>query len=270
MINDLVGEFFGFNQIIKDKNTIISAQATQIVTLNGKIVDLNTLIETTKSQDKKLILDLEDQIDSLERLYGEEEMEKFWNNRYPKINKNYQRTEKTGNYSIDVRNFFAPYDANVPKVLGATNDDKAFNAQKLVRERVTYVPDKTRIGIEEYWAYWYETWERKAGDCEDGAILMANILLASGVPYWRIRLNAGSVNGGGHAYLTYCRETDNQFVVLDWCYWPNNLPIAQRKLHKDEQNYDDEEKNFYIWFSWNLKYCFGKMQTMSQTPEYLK
>jgi hypothetical protein len=54
---------------------------------------------------------------------------------------------------------------------------------------------------------------------------MANIMLRSGIPYYRIRLNAGNVNGGGHAYVTYCRETDNQFVVLDWCYYPNNLLI---------------------------------------------
>jgi|GEM_PF-2839916 len=88
--------------------------------------------------------------------------------------------------------------------------------------------------------------------CEDGAILMYNIALRSGVPYWRMRLNAGDVKGGGHCYLTYCREKDNNFVVMDWCYWPNDKHPSDRPLHKDEKNY------YGVWFSWNQKYAFYK------------
>jgi predicted transglutaminase-like cysteine proteinase len=195
-------------------------------------------------------------------------MEDHWNNRYPKINQNYSKYENKLTYSIDVRDFFTPYDSNIPTVSGATNDEKALNGLKYVINNVTYVPDKTNFGYDEYWAWAFETLTRKKGDCEDGAILLANILVNSGVPYWRVRLNAGSVNGGGHCYLTYCRETDNQFVVLDWCYWPNSKPVAERLLHSQEQNYDDPSKNFGIWFSWNQKYCFGAMQTMQGMPKY--
>ena len=60
-----------------------------------------------------------------------------------------------------------------------------------------------------------ETEMMKKGDCEDGAILIANMMLMSGVPYWRIRLNAGDVQGGGHAWVTYLRESDNQWIILD-------------------------------------------------------
>lgn len=71
----------------------------------------------------------------------------------------------------------------------------------------------------------------------------------------------------GHCFVTYCRETDNKFVVLDWCYWANKKPIAERLTHEEERNYNDIEKNFYVWFSFNCEYSFGKMQAMTSMPE---
>lgn len=203
-------------------------------------------------------------IAALQKQLAPDPQEIYWDNRYPKINQLYNRTEIGKTYRIDVRTFLTPQDSTIPLVNGLTNDDKALAALLLVRNMVTYVPD-----VGEYWAFFYETLQNKKGDCEDGAILMANVMLASEIPWWRVRLNAGDVNGGGHCYLTYCRETDNQWVVLDWCYWPNKLPIAQRPLHKDEQNYDDASKNWGIWFSWNLKYSYGAMQTMAEMPNEL-
>ena len=194
---------------------------------------------------------------------GESEQEKFWNNKYPKQNISYKRTEHDREYDMDVRNYFEPYDYHTPTVTGTTNDQKAIQALKWVHDNITYTPDKTEFGMVEYWCRAYQTLEHKKGDCEDGAILMANILLKSKVPYWRIRLNAGDVKGGGHAYLTYCRETDNQFIVLDWCYWYKTISIADRKLHSEENGY------YGIWFSWNQKYAFGKMDTMAKTPKNL-
>lgn len=265
-----IGNVLGFNQIISDKTVVIDAQAKLISDLNLEMKNLKELLESTKKEDKKTILELTEKIKILEEKIIPNPMEEFWNNRYPKISRNYRRQEVDGDYSTDVRNYFQPFDENIPTVTGATFDEKALNALKYVISNVKYTSDKTSYGFDEYWAYAYQTLKRKVGDCEDGAILIANIMLRSGVPYWRIRLNAGSVNGGGHAYVTYCRETDNQFVVLDWCYWKNTLPIKDRKLHSEEQNYDDEQQNYYIWFSWNLKYVFGKMQTMKGIPDYLK
>jgi hypothetical protein len=88
-------------------------------------------------------------------------------------------------------------------------------------------------------------------NCEDGAILMANIMVESGIPYWRIRLNAGDVKGGGHAYVTYLREKDNKWYILDWCYWSNES-INFGRTWAEAKNY------FGIWFSWNNKYGFIK------------
>lgn len=193
--------------------------------------------------------------------------EDYWNNKRPKVSQNYLRIETDGKYLVDVRDFFQYNDANLPFITGSSNDEKALNCLLWVINNVKYVGDKMDYGFEEYWAFAYQTLKRKKGDCEDGAILLANMMMKSGIPYWRIRLNAGSCNGGGHAYVTYCRETDNQFVVCDWCYWPNNLPMNRRKKHSEEQNYSDKKKNYGIWFSWNAFYCFGSMDMLAGLPK---
>ena len=202
---------------------------------------------------KAIVEDLQDQLDELTP--EDTEKEEYWNNKYPKKTITYKRTEADGKYEIDVRDYFQPIDYKIPVVKGESNDDKALKALKWVHDHTTYTSDKKEYGYDEFWAYSYQTLKRKHGDCEDGAILLANIMLKSGIPYWRIRLNAGTVKGGGHAYVTYCRESDDEFVVLDWCYYYNTQQPKDRNLHRNERDY------YSIWFSWNAKYAFGPMET---------
>lgn len=133
-------------------------------------------------------------------------------------------------------------------------DELALECLRWVKKNVKYTSDKSVFGVEEYWQFWYETLEIKTGDCEDGAIMLANLMLSVGIPYWRVRLNAGEVKGGGHAYVTYCRETDDEFVTLDWCYWVNDKLPKDRPLHRDERDY------YGIWWSWNTKFIFKKQE----------
>ena len=196
-----------------------------------------------------------------------EDWESYWNNRRPKISQNYIRHETDGEYYVDVRNFFQWHDANLPVISESSNDEVAYNCLMWVIDNIEYISDKTEYGYEEYWAYAYQVMKRKKDDCDGGAILLANMLLRNKVPYWRVRLVAGQVNGGGHCYVAYCRETDNQFVVLDWCFNPSKLKISDRKLHKNEQNYSDTNKNYGIWFSWNEKFIFGEMETLAGKPD---
>lgn len=186
--------------------------------------------------------------------------EKYYNNKYPKKDLIYYgraipTTKKT--IAIDVRNFFNPYDSEIKKVvkklrLGRDSDDeKALKCLKWVIDNIKYTGDKKK-GYEDFWQFAFETLYYKNGDCEDGAILLANMILISQVPYWKIRLSAGEVKDGGHAYLTYYCESNQKWVVLDWCYWPNKDPITKRKDYKDEKNYLD------VWLSWNEKYSFTK------------
>jgi len=94
--------------------------------------------------------------------------------------------------------------------------------------------------------------------CEDGAILIANIMVKSGIPWYRVRVCAGSVKGGGHAYCVYCRETDNEWVVMDWCYFYKSTLVKDRLTHKQERNYFNTEMNYYVWFSWDLFNVYAK------------
>jgi predicted transglutaminase-like cysteine proteinase len=182
-------------------------------------------------------------------------LEELYNNKYPKKNLNYKRTESDGEYKVDLRNFIQWKDATLPVIHGATDDEKALNALTWVRVNIQYTPDKTEYNATEYWAYAYQTLKHRKGDCEDGAILLNNILLKNGVPYWKLRLTAGNVLVGdkkvGHAYLTYFCEDTAKWVVLDWCYWPVLTPIKDRKDYKDEEKYLD------VWFSWNRDYCYS-------------
>ena len=179
-------------------------------------------------------------------------LEKYWNDKRPKANVTFparpcpmdKSTEKwyVKNIPVDPRIYFT-HDTTLPTFTG-TNDQKASACLNYVYNNVKYTSDES-----EFWQFAFETLRRKKGDCEDGAILMANMMRMSGIPYWRIRLNAGDVKGGGHAYVTYLREKDNQWYVMDWCYWYSASKNFGRTFH-DAENY------FSIWFSWNTKYLY--------------
>jgi predicted transglutaminase-like cysteine proteinase len=183
----------------------------------------------------------------------------YYNNKYPKVDLTYKRIETDGTYQIDLRNFINPNDANIPIVIGETDDEKALQGLKWVVDNIKYVSDISGYyKSEEYWAYNYQTLKHKEGDCEDGAITLYNILIKSGVPYWKLRLSAGYVinpsteKKEGHCYLTYYCEEKDYWVVLDWCWYPNLFKINERKDYKDEVGYSD------VWFSWNQRYCYSQ------------
>lgn len=192
------------------------------------------------------------------------ELEQYYNNKYPKTVITYagrQMPNKKQNVKIDVRNFFNPEDSEIHKLttkilhLDYDDDKIAFECLFWVVKNFKYISDKTK-GANEFWQFPYESLHYMTGDCEDGAILLANMLLVAGVPYWKIRLSAGWVeyNGKrvGHAYLTYYCEQTKKWVILDWCYYPSLMEIADRPDYKEEKKYQD------VWFSWNQKYCYTK------------
>jgi len=214
-----------------------------IIGLNISIDSLNEIINEQE----------EENIELIKKQDEEEEAEKYWNNKRPPTIWLYpgrpDPTSKSKNTFVDPRIFFQ-IDRTLHRVEG-TNDEKALAALDWVRKNVPYVSDNG-----EYWQFAYETARRKKGDCDDHSILIGNILYNSGVPYWRIRLNAGNVkvsNGsGGHAWTTYLREKDNQWYVLDSTYWY----AESRNFNK---KWKTAEKYLDIWGSWNAKYVFGDL-----------
>jgi hypothetical protein len=186
------------------------------------------------------------------------ELEHYHNNKYPKSVKLYTgRTlpNLTDKLKIDVRNFYTPNDIVIPKINNTllNYDDIAKAALYYVYKNITYISDKTQFNVPEFWMFPFETYHTKKGDCEDGAILLANILLKSGIPYWRIRIVAGDVKSGndtsGHCYCCYLKEDTNEWYILDWCFFYNES--------KQWLKWKDAKKYLNIWFSFNTKYCFS-------------
>lgn len=219
----------------------------KIEELNAQIKAFGKLVDSLELERDKLIKENME----LKKLVIVNTKEEETNNKYPKSDVTYSRQETDGSYEIDVRNYINEFDHSLPLVEGQDDDQKALNGLKWVIKNIKYVPDKNSYGYPEYWAYSYQTLKRKAGDCEDGSILLYNILLKSGVPYWKIRISAGSTSYGGHAYVTYYYELGDRWVVLDWCYFPNETLIKDRADYKDNKLYEG------IWFSFNKKYSYA-------------
>jgi len=184
-------------------------------------------------------------------------LEDFWNSKYPKATVVYQGRElpNTGMIDVDVRDFFVNVnDYQLQQIVaafsGLSDDEKALECLRWVIQHVSYVSDKAEFGLDEFWCYPNELLKVLKGDCDDGAILLANLMLAAGVPYWKIRLTAGLVPEGGHAYVTYFCEKGGCWVALDWCYYPSLDPVDGRPDYKLSPIYRE------VWFSWNVKYAF--------------
>lgn len=245
-IKAFILKIFGVDVELDRLTKVIAATQSELIQLKASFGAQLTSLTDENTALKARITELEKEIGT------PNELETYLNNKYPKITTSYtgRFVPNYGMVSIDPRNFFTPFDTTIPTFLG-TNDEKALAGLKYVNKKIKYTPDKTAYGLDEFWAFAFETLKTKLADCDDGSILLANIMLNSGIPYYRIRLNIGHVKGGYHAYLTYCRETDDEFVVLDWCYWYNELDIKDRKLHRDERDY------YEVDMSWNQKYIFS-------------
>ena len=140
-----------------------------------------------------------------------------------------------------------------------TDDEKALRLLSFVRERLTYTRDSTKWKVPEYWQDAVVTYEERTGDCEDGAVLLFVLMRKAGIISSKIYLAAGSVSGGGHAWIVYVPdEYPLNPVFLDWCYWPTNEPIGERQFYeihgllirKAYLDSASEQDNKYLYFWW--------------------
>lgn len=122
--------------------------------------------------------------------------------------------------------------------LTGTDDEIALQAARWVSNNITYTADVT-----DTWNNAVTTLVNGYGDCEDGAILQASLMLNSGVDTSRVRVYIGTYMSGatttGHAWLEYRRQSDNQWVALDWtkgaAYWNAVTSITSAsKTYPDE------------------------------------
>jgi predicted transglutaminase-like cysteine proteinase len=125
------------------------------------------------------------------------------------------------------------------------SDALALAISKYVRLNIRYVGDKTVWSADEYWETPTECWDKKEGDCEDGAILTYSWMKQAGFSDDQVFLVAGDVKGGGHCYVDYISFDDGCDYTLDWCYWPTGTLKVKYGLNN---NYFCGTKE---WFRFN-------------------
>jgi len=185
----------------------------------------------------------------------EQERAKKWNNKWRKecviYNAQYGRPRDPRTFIFD-RSWVLNDVVNKNNLRGKNDDDTIYRILMFIMKNLKYTGDKETKGQVEYWQNPEDTVTLMRGDCEDGAILIKSLSLIAGIPDYKLRIAAGDVKGGGHAYVLYLRDDDTQ-VVLDWCYWPNKLKINERKPFSAEGNYYD------VWFSFNKGYTWSEV-----------
>ena len=132
-----------------------------------------------------------------------------------------------------------------------SNDNKMYKLEQWVIENLEYTLDIHNYGMNEYWATPSITLLKEQGDCEDGAFLLHSLALHARIPMERLRTYGGFVQYedgvsllGGHAWVAYQRESDNEWVEIDWCYYPTDIALAERTPMKNDSKYIDDF--FYI------------------------
>jgi hypothetical protein len=207
---------------------------------------------------------------------NEKELSEYWNNKRPRNTIGYTgraipKRSADGSdiilkerVQIDVKTMVAENDCFLNKVInvfnlkGESHDQTMLNIQKWAVGNIRYLGDDANNYTMEYWQFPFETLADGTGDCEDGAILIASLALNAGIPAFRVRVTAGMVQPaptapqGGHAYVSYLRESDNQWVIIDWCYLEDSgTSIENKILQKDNPYYKE------IWFSFNNQFSWA-------------
>jgi len=189
----------------------------------------------------------------LNNKYGNKTREQWWEDRFEKHPVIYNAQDKCPR---DVRNFIFDRSYILEDIVdrynlkGNSDEETALRCLVFIQDHIKYVSDETARKQIEFWQYPEDTVTRGTGDCEDMSILLKSLTLCADVPDWKVRILAGKVKGGGHAYCTFVREDDSQ-CILDCCYWPNKLPINKRPAIENEPNY------YVVWFSFTKKYSYA-------------
>ncbi len=150
-------------------------------------------------------------------------------------------------------NFYLQYGNQIIKHLaeeivnqGDSDDLKMEKIQRWVVENITYEEDETQYGIGELWVPPVMLLTTMKGDCEDGAFLIMSLALNAGVDPDKLRFYAGIVEAGegaatgGHGWVAYRRSIDQEWIPVDFSYYPDLRPMNERVPMKDDTRYIDD------------------------------
>jgi len=201
---------------------------------------------------------------------------KYWSDKWEKAPIIYTGRALRGEFynkqiDVDVKAFIKRNDAILWHVITQlelrkdTPNETALKIQNFVCNFLKYKYDDLTAECPEFWLFPFESIQSEIGDCEDGAILIASLLINAGVPSWRVKVCAAQVMAdpvfapsdtelGGHAYCIYLADRPEserklEWVILDWCYLQDpEVPIVNKPLAR---NGGSEGAYRNIWFTFN-------------------
>ena len=201
---------------------------------------------------------------------------KFWNTKWKTAPIIYTGRALRGKsykkqIDVDVKAFIKENDAILWHVITQaglredTPNETALRIQNFVCNFLMYKYDNETVDCPEFWLFPFESIQSEIGDCEDGAILIASLLINAGIPSWRVKVCAAQVFAdpvfapsdtdlGGHAYCIYLADREEserklEWVILDWCYLQDpEIPIEEKPLAR---NGGQEGAYREVWFTFN-------------------
>lgn len=138
---------------------------------------------------------------------------------------------------------------------GDTDDVKMEKIQAWVVHNIAYAEDKDQYGYDELWVPPVMLLQTRKGDCEDGAFLIMSLALNAGVDPNKLQFYGGEVKSGqgaatgGHGWVVYNRSSDNEWVPVDFSYYPDLRPMDDRIPMKDDERY---VKQYFIFNVGNI------------------
>lgn len=124
-----------------------------------------------------------------------------------------------------------------------SDDLKVWKIQDWVVNNITYETDESQYGYDELWVPPVMLLKTMKGDCEDGAFLIMSLALNAGVDPKRLQFYGGEVKAGegaatgGHGWVAYQRESDEEWVPIDFSYYPDLRPMDKRIPMRLDERY---------------------------------
>ncbi len=199
----------------------------------------------------------------------------YWNNKYELSNVVYQgrvMRNKTKPITVDVRVFITRKDELLQRIIKFFRlkrdnfNETVLKCHRFVANFLIFKEDDESVDCPEFWQFPFETIHTGVGDCEDGAILLASLMINAGIPTWRVKVASGFVLNiknkklMGHTYVLYLADRPEskrglEWVVLDWCYLKDiRLKIEEKPLAKQGGKLNAYRQ---IWFTFNDEYCWS-------------
>lgn len=131
-----------------------------------------------------------------------------------------------------------------------TDDEKVEKILVWVTNSFKYESDLNLYGELDKWVKPIDSLRIMKGDCEDGAFLIHSLLLHVKIDPKKISTSGGIVKTykaknakmvfsgfGGHAWTSYKRQSDGEWIALDWCNMDETKILKDIKPIRKDNNY---------------------------------